>query len=860
MAEVAKTQPPADNSNSAYKAPSKVKSVGDLDRRFRNLKQKRGLLENAWKVNLAFYKGRQYVYINRAANRIETLPVADGDKPRWRVRLVSNQIMPGVQSLLSKYTKTKPIITATPNTSDESDFKAAKVAEGLLEYLWDFMRLNDKQNEAYLWSILCGSGYWFITWDKNAGTMMKFTIGPDGQPIVNEDLKQLFQQHLQQQGVPPQVTEKVLSLGDISVDVISPFNVVFESVSKPFEEQKVVYIQQFYDPDEVKSRWGKTLEPDSIPTELDVAMPMGEAAPEMTTVRVIHGYFVPTPQIPQGRYVCWAPASKTLLEDGPWPFPFNILPIVKFPGVKVPGSAYDGSLVEQAIPLQRELNRTLSQIVEHKNLTIRPVVWAPVGSVRTRLTNEPGQLREYVPLGNGLKPEPEQPPSIPPYVIEHLQDIGNRIKDMFNLSAVDVGQLPPNLEAATAIDLLQEMSSDRLMPAILANEKALERAGNIMLMLCQKFYIEPRTIKIIGMNGASQILSFTNADIQGGVSINIQSGSSLPRTRAGRQLRIMEYMQMGLLPKNVAYKYLDIADLKGAQADIESDEDMATREHDLILQGQPINPVAMQQAMQTVQTPDPQYGVPINPDTGEPFQSDQEMQQYVHNAGLEPTYFEDWETHINIHARKMKSAEWEQYPPEIKADFVTHFSKTYQKSYEMRMRSMLQPATPPKITLGLRGTVGPTVAAEMANKAGIFDATPQQFAEPPLETQVIDTEKHDETGQPNARSNDPYEMDQLQKWQQMEHAQEQQQQQMDQAQQQQALTMQQHQAAHHQGLQQAQHKQLSHETATQHQHAGQVLDLAAKAQKMRHAEQMHQAKIAALRQAQANRGSGATKN
>jgi hypothetical protein len=63
---------------------------------------------------------------------------------------------------------------------------------------------------------------------------------------------------------------------------------------------------------------------------------------------------------------------------------------------------------------------------------------------------------------------------------------------MFGLTEVSEGQLPPNLEAANAIDLLQEMASDRFAPAIIDNEHALSRGGHFLLALAQQYYDEPR--------------------------------------------------------------------------------------------------------------------------------------------------------------------------------------------------------------------------------------------------------------------------------------------------------------------------------------------------------------------------------
>src|SRR5690348_533362 len=111
------------------KSVSQLRTPEDLQKKLDALKRGRATLEQQWKLNLAFYKGRQYTYYNRAARRLETLPVDDTEKPRHIVRLVSNQILTGAHSLLSKLTKTKPQMWATPASGSDSDVKAAQMAE-----------------------------------------------------------------------------------------------------------------------------------------------------------------------------------------------------------------------------------------------------------------------------------------------------------------------------------------------------------------------------------------------------------------------------------------------------------------------------------------------------------------------------------------------------------------------------------------------------------------------------------------------------------------------------------------------------------------------------------------------------------
>ena len=123
--------------------------------------------------------------------------------------------------------------------------------------------------------------------------------------------------------------------------------------------------------------------------------------------------------------------------------------------------------------------------------------------------------------------------------------------------------------------MLQEAATDRLAPQILMLEKSLERAGNLMLELAQKFYQEPRILMLAGAGSRPKVQRFEMADILAGVQVKVETGSGLPRTRAGRQARVMQMLQMGLISPSKAYKYLDMADFKTLQAQFQADEEQA---------------------------------------------------------------------------------------------------------------------------------------------------------------------------------------------------------------------------------------------------------------------------------------------
>jgi len=733
-----------DKSYSNEDVPAGFASADALVKRVDELQSEREIMERQWKLNLSFYKGKQYVFYNRKSRRMESLPTDDGDKPRYRVRLVANQIAPNSNGLLARLTKTKPTFFATPAQADYEAIKATEVAESLLDYWWDTFSLGSKREEAMLWAIICGNGFWKISWDDKVGSSVKLMLNPDGEPIVNPIIEHLFKDRLGKMGLDAGEFEKEVFEGEIKVDVMAPFDVLLDDSAQVFEDCKYAFCVHPMSSDEIYSRYNVRLKPNAINRYPDETLPgmfgttSGKTKQNVRTVFV--GYFLPGPEFPEGRYVAFTKSPNIVLYDGPWPYPFKRLPLVKFPGMRIPGQLYDTSVVEQAIPLQKELNRTLSQMIEYKNLTLKPQMLAPVGSLRQRMTDEPGAIFEYNPVA-GKVPEAIPIQSLPSYVFQHLQDLGQRLRDTFGLNEISDGAVPPNVEAGIAIDLLQEAATDRLAPQILMMEKGLERAGNMMLELAQRYYNEPRLIMLAGAGSKAKVSRFESADIIAGVQVKVETGSGLPRTRAGKQARVMQMLQMGIISPTKAYKYLDMADFKTLQAQFEADEEQAMRENDRLIVGEPINKPAAMKAQQELmmQIDNPQ----VDPNTGRPAAVTPEALMQVMDAGLAPLPFENHASHLETHALYMKSPEFEDLPLEIQERF--------QKHYQFTMTAMQESANiqgqPAKVSLQLRGAVGPTTGSKILTQSGLKGVTPQELLEPPLDTVVIDNKD-----KPNAES------------------------------------------------------------------------------------------------------------
>jgi hypothetical protein len=726
------------------------------------LQRGRDLLERAWKINLSFYKGKQYVFYNKRTRRIESLATEDGDKPRYRVRIVANQISPNSIGLLARLTKSKPQFFATPTSAGYENQKATQVAENLLDHWWSKFSLSEKREEAMLWSIICGNGFWKISWDDKVGSSVKVMVDPiNGNPIIDPLVERLFRDNMDSMNVDPSQFETEVFEGDIRVDVMSPFNVFLDDSAQVFEDCQYAFCSHPMGVEEVYNRFGIRLKANAVNRYPDESLPgaysFSSGQTKENVREIFYGYFVPSPSMPEGRVVAFTKGPDIILYDAPWPYPFNELPLVKFPGLRIPGQLWDTSVVEQAVPLQKELNRTLSQLIEYKNLTLKPQMLAPVGSLRQRMTDEPGAIFEYNPVA-GKVPEAIPIPGLPGYVTQHLADMGQRLKEIFGLTELMQGQVPPNVEAGVAIDLLQEAATDRLAPQILMMEKALERCGNLMLNLAQKYYTEPRLMMLSGGAGSKpRVEQFEHADVLSGLQIKVEAGSGLPRTRAGKQARVFQMLNMGLISPTKAYKYLDLADFDNLQAQFQADEDQAMREHDKLIDGMVINVSAARDAeaqmMNQMQNPE------FDPETGEPMQMDPNMLQQSMDAGLQPLPFENKATHLETHGAYMKSQEFELLPPDVQGRFYKHFELTQQAL----AAESSPPAEQPRVSLQLRGAVGPTVGSKMLNQAGVENVTPEELLEPPLDTVVIDNKDKPNAGDETAMDQSKIQQDLLNK-------------------------------------------------------------------------------------------------
>jgi hypothetical protein len=588
--------------------------------------------EKQWYTNLAFYFGRQYVQWTPAYGTQSGVyqRMYEPQVPPWRVRLITNKIRPMIRAEHSKLTKENPEPYVMPASTDDDDLEKASAAENLFEFLWRDLQGKKVMRQMVWWLCLTGIG---VVKDWYDGTA--FDSG----------------------GLP----------GAIQMQNVTPFHFYVPDVDEEeLENQPCVFHVVAKSPDWVYQTYGVEVQPDAYDgsgLEAKFLMALGLIQqPGNDRVAVKEGWVKPCRKYPDGAVIIWVSGQPLDLVEG-FPFDHQEYPFTRFAHIPT-GRFYSESTITDLIPLQKEYNRTRSQIVEAKNRMAKPQLIAPKGSIDpNKITSEPGLIVFYQP--GFQEPHAMRLEPLPTYVIEELQRCQTDMDDISGQHDVSKGQAPPGVTAATAISYLQEEDDSKLSNTVFSIENGVERLGKHILMHVQQFWDLPRTVRVVGTDGQYEAFQFSSADIVGNTDLNIQSGSAMPRSRAAKQAYIMQLGQMGWIPPDRALRYLDMAETGRLYEELQIDARQAQRENVKMLAGQ---------------------GMPANT-------------------------WDEHQVHILEHNNERKKQKFENSPDQVKQIFELHVqmhqAMAAQNAMQVQQQQMGMPGAPPGLPPGAGPAPGP---------------------------------------------------------------------------------------------------------------------------------------------------------
>jgi hypothetical protein len=266
------------------------------------------------------------------------------------------------------------------------------------------------------------------------------------------------------------------------------------------------------------------------------------------------------------------------------------------------------------------------------------------------------------------------------------------MEDISGQHQVSKGSAPAGVTAGTAIQFLQEADNSYMATTHASVEDCVQKIAYQTVGLAIQYWDSERLVKYVGRDGAVSARYLSNAHLKSGTDIRIESGSSLPTSKAARIALFMDLMNRGFIPAQDGLELMKLPSMKAYWDFTKVDENQAKREN-LAMSELPEEMVlqARQMADMTAQS-----GIPVGIDPLDNPLASQQME--IANDPIIPVNdWDDHEVHLKFHENFMKGQEFQMLPKAVQKEFELHRQRHKDKQFEQQFQDMMsaQGALPP---------------------------------------------------------------------------------------------------------------------------------------------------------------------
>ena len=490
--------------------------LSDLFADFYSRQDERRKLEKQWELDLEFLAGNQYCEISPRGE------VEEEEKYYyWQNRGAFNHIAPIIDSRVAKLTKMKPIMSVKAAGAEESDVKNAKLATALVNSSYQRLSLGDIISKTTGWSESCGTGFYFIGWNPDAGKLLGEVDG-----------KKVFE-------------------GDVVVESVSPFEIYPDSLCyENIESCESIIRARAMKTADVERLYGITVAGEDVEVFGVDKTATGKSIVH-DSVLVLEKYERPTADFPDGRLI--VACEKTILYMGELPYVNGVegrrgFPFVKQNSIDKAGCFFGMSMVERLIPVQKAYNAVKNRKQEFLNRLTMGVVAVEDGSVDTdELAEEglsPGKIIVY---RQGATPPALMGTGTMPTDLNREED--RLLNEFILLSGVSEFSRSTDVAAGTsgvALQLLIEQEDARLNAVTENVRSAIRETAKQMIRLFKQFATSTRLLRTAGEQGKVELYYFNSSDL-GSDDVVFDTESELSYTPAQKKSAVYELIDAGLL-------------------------------------------------------------------------------------------------------------------------------------------------------------------------------------------------------------------------------------------------------------------------------------------------------------------------
>lgn len=233
-----------------------------------------------------------------------------------------------------------------------------------------------------------------------------------------------------------------------------------------------------------------------------------------------------------------------LIKPQQMPYAFGH-PFVMLRNYDVPDQFYPIGDVEAIEPLQRELNATRSQMMNHRKKYARKYLFREASiDANGRQAMESDEDNIMVPvIGDAPLADVVQPfPALmnPPEFYNQSAMIEQDINTISGVAEFMRGSVSEIRRTATEVGLLQDAANARTADKLATVEAAIAAIGRKLLALSQQFLTGIQVARIIGRDGEPVWVRYDRDYIAGEFDFEVVGGSTMPNNESARRASAAE--------------------------------------------------------------------------------------------------------------------------------------------------------------------------------------------------------------------------------------------------------------------------------------------------------------------------------
>ena len=464
--------------------------------------------DQIWKRMSDLYRGRHYEYYS--------------DADRLLVNICFSTVNVIVPSVSVNYPK------ITVNAVKPEQAAEAVIAEAVVNYWWRHQNIKDEFKNAVKDMVIFGHG-----WMKVGYRYVEEEVVPDEDDSENVPDNQVTPQTIVLEDAP--FAERV-SCYDVFVDpdATSPKDMrwIAQRIRRPLAEVRS------------DKRYNKSAR-ESVAT---MAVSRYSDDPSVRKIRDKEEGYAEIWEfydIKNRTMSVFAEGGDNfLVKPMAMPYAFGH-PFVMLRDYDVPDQFYPLGELEAIEPLQKELNETRTQMMNHRKRFSRKWLYKETAfDTDGRQALESDEDNVMVPvitddnLGNVISPMPAV--INPPEFYNQSDLISSDMNRVSGVSEYQQGAMPEIRRTATEAAIVQDASNARASDKLAIIERSIGECARRLVMLAQQFMTGEQAIRIVGSEAQPLWLTFDRDYIQGEFDYEVEGGSTAPMNESFRRQRALQ--------------------------------------------------------------------------------------------------------------------------------------------------------------------------------------------------------------------------------------------------------------------------------------------------------------------------------